>query len=136
MALPPNPPAIIEPSYSEPAERLAVVEITIQDGLAIGDFLSPGAAPLTIFVQAPADLVPEGQLSFKHKSELLKHLYGASWEYGNEDGSKYVVMSYSSVLLPSDLATSGAWRTTPGAWLYQIGLDGSVQKLGDGYVSK
>lgn len=134
--MPPPPPAIVQAAALAQVQELVVVQITIEDALAIGEFLSPAAAPLTIFVQAPADQVSKGQLSDKHKAQLLQRLYGESWEFGNDDGSQYVVMSYASALLPSDQAADGAWRTTPGAWLYQITSDGSVQKLGDGYVSK
>ena len=134
MPLPPAPPPIVY--VMAQAQTMVVVQVTVEDGLRLGELIHPAGKPLTIFVLSPSELVPNGELTEAQQEQLLRRLYGDTWREGNSDGSAYVVLSYSSSRLPEDQVRAGGWRATPGAWLYRIRADGVLEKLGEGYVPR
>lgn len=105
-----------------------VIQIDLQDALRFPSGVeSPPAAPLQIFVKAPASWVTGKGISEAGKKEVLARLYGGpSWMNGNSDGSTYVVKSFSSKVIT-------AAPENPKAYWYEVNASGALEKKGPSF---
>ena len=83
----------------------ARILITIQDTLGfwreeLGTWTydPKGHAPTNTYAAKVPDawLSPDGTLSAEGEKRICAMLYGEHWQHGNDDGSKYFVLSFAS----------------------------------------
>ena len=109
-----------------------VIRIEMTDALRLpSGFVTPPAKPLVIFVRAPAAWVKGGTITDAGKQAVLAKLYGGpNWQAGNEDGSTYVVQTFSARVLKAGEAPDGDAK----AWWYEVTAAGALEKRGPGFT--
>lgn len=105
-----------------------LIQIDLQDALRFPSGVeSPPAAPLQIFVKAPASWVKANAITDAGKKEVLAHLYGGpNWMNGNSDGSTYVVKSFASKVIATV-------PEAPRAFWYEVSASGALEKRGPAF---
>lgn len=103
-----------------------LVRVDMTDALRLPNgFESPAPKPLVLFVRAPASWLSKGALTDAARRTLLAHLYGGpNWEQGNEDGSTYVVKTFTAKVVQA----TEPLADVPGAYWYEVRADGTLEK--------
>ncbi len=112
------------------ADEYVTVRVDLTDALQLpsgNQFPSP-SGPLIIFVKAPRTWLIKGELTPKAKAAVLAKLYGASWELGNEDGSRYVVKIFTSRELAAKESNELSVKSAKNTWVYEVSKAGTLEK--------
>ena len=107
-----------------------VLQITIKDGLMF---------PTGVLSQAPYRCVvfcrvDESRIGDDIQETVFAHLYGPTWRMGNDDGSRYVVLSADShILTPAEEQTAPWLEVTDTQndhyWFYHAPDAGGLQNV-------
>jgi hypothetical protein len=128
------PPA---PPPSAAVDPRPVVLVDLKDALRFPNgTVDDAPAPIRIFARVPARFIAQGALTPQAKEKLLAQLYGGpNWQKGNEDGSRYLVKSFSSRVLTPAEVTAPLWAnaTSQNTWFYEAKVDGSFDKRGPAF---
>lgn len=113
----PAPPALTN------AGRPLWVRLDLEDTLA---FFQPGLGAHTAdpaqkkstvwWFRVPASWLAEGELREPALERVLEHLYGAGWQSGNADGSRYRVLSTATRRPTPAERRARPWRKAGYAW--------------------
>lgn len=111
------------------------VRLTITDTLGfwddyLGDYLfnPTNSQTFTNWYRVPDEWLENGRLVPDRREHLLAHLYGANWRLGNEDGSKYVVLTIDEQELSDAERAQQLWVSTQGT-CYAVNDDGTIDKV-------
>ena len=121
-------------STSAIADSVKVIRVDMEDALQLpsGNTFPSPSGPLILFVKAPGTWLEKGALTPKAKAALLARLYGPTWEQGNDDGSKYVVKSFTSHELTAKDLKAPPWKDPKlkNLWFYEVNKTGELDKRG------
>lgn len=110
------------------------LQVTIQDTLGfyddyLGDyaFNPQNTATNTYWLKVPADWLANGAVLAAKWELFLQYLYGTTWRLGNEDGSKYIIISQKAEI----------WTSEAQPWLekkrcYGVDVNGRIEPLAVG----
>ena len=113
-------PLIAAMAVSAAPSKPEIVRVDMLDGLAVSGQVMPSPGPLVIFLKVPGSWLKAGQLTEERKAQLLKNFYGPTWERGNDDGSRYVVKTFTSkVLTPAEVKAKPWAAIAKSLWLYE-----------------
>lgn len=73
-------------------------------------FVSPASNSCVIFCRVPARWVEGGSLKDGKLESVFEQLYGKTWRSGNDDGSRYVVLSAEAAVLTPAEEQAAPWR--------------------------
>ena len=86
------------------------MRVEIQDGLLLpSGFLAPAQYTCVIYLRVPEAWLSENDLVAEQKEAVLELLYGKTWRTGNEDGSRYHVLSMTTANVSDDDVAARIW---------------------------
>ncbi|MBL1178665.1 hypothetical protein [Pantanalinema sp. GBBB05] len=114
------------------------LRLTITDTLGfwdddLGDYLfdPANAKTITYWYRVPDVWLEKGVLGSERREILLEHLYGINWRLGNEDGSKYIVLTIDEHELLDVEAVQRLWSSTANT-CYAVNPDGTIEQVSQG----
>jgi hypothetical protein len=113
------------------------LRLTITDTLSFWDdylsgYISAPASSQTFtnWYRVPDEWLENGTLVGERREHLLAHLYGSNWRLGNDDGSKYVVLTIDEHELSDAERVQRLWVGTKNT-CYAVSDDGTIEKLSE-----
>ncbi|MEP0754931.1 hypothetical protein NDA03_22195 [Trichocoleus sp. Lan] len=111
------------------------LRLTITDTLSFWDDYLSGYIPalassqtFTNWYRVPDEWLENSTLISSRREQLLAHLYGDNWLFGNEDGSKYVVLAISEHELSDAERAQRLWSGTKDT-CYAVSDDGTIERV-------
>jgi hypothetical protein len=112
-----------------------VAQILIIDGLGFpSGFVAKSPKKCVIFCRMPIDWTENGKVKWEKYDLFFEELYGKNWQFGNEDGSRYVVEKVNSRILSPEENARQPWKTMANNdeylfWHYAVSDDGELLKV-------
>lgn len=111
------------------------LRLTLTDTLGfwddyLGDYLfdPANAKTLTYWYRVPDAWLENGVLASEQREHLLEHLYGDNWRLGNEDGSKYIILTIDEHELSDAEKAQRVWSSTANT-CYAVSDDGLIDQV-------
>ena len=111
------------------------LRLTITDTLSfwddyLGDYLfnPANSKTFTLWYRLPDKWLEQGALVSDRREDLLAHLYGSNWRLGNDDGSKYVVLTINEHELSDTEASQRLWVNTTDT-CYAVRDDSTIETV-------
>ena len=113
------------------------LRLTITDTLSFWDDELSGyihdpanSQTFTSWYRVPDEWLENGTLVPSRREHLLAHLYGSNWRLGNDDGSKYVVLTLDEHELSDAERAQRLWSSTKDT-CYVVSDDGTIERVSD-----
>lgn len=113
------------------------LRLTITDTLSFWDDDLSGyihdpanSQTFTNWYRVPDEWLENGTLVPERREYLLAHLYGSNWRLGNDDGSKYVVLTLDEHELSDAERAQRLWSSTKDT-CYAVSDDGTIERVSD-----
>jgi hypothetical protein len=112
-----------------------IVQITLKDGLMFpSGFTAPASYTCIIFCRVSPDWLEDGQVKMAKMEMVFEHLYGKHWRAGNDDGSRYVVLSVEARILTTAEEQTAPWlglnnNVEYHYWFYHLSATGELQNV-------
>lgn len=111
-----------------------IVCITIRDALMLpSGMLAESDYDGHVYLKVPDSWVSGNELSGEYREAVLEELYGQDWREGNEDGSSYLLRSFSSTVLSDKEVADRVWlqdqaqNSRDSFWYYEVSDDGQFE---------
>ena len=96
------------------------LELPMEDGLSI---LSPKQSN-SYYYKIPSKWLENGNLNKERVEKLFEDIYGPNWRFGNDDGSRYKVLTHEIICLDEN---NQEWNSS--FHCYIINEEGKIQRI-------
>ena len=107
-------------SHQSTAQKppLKAVSVIVNDGLMLpSGFYKASTYTCNFYCLVPGNWTENGELKKAYLEKLFEKFYGANWENGNSDGSRYVVDNSFTMVLTADNLKALNW-TEEFKWIF------------------